>query len=70
MTATIAFQRKLAAEEESKRFAELKTKMTYTEISPAALAEMRAATAPVIESVKKRAGADLVDQVLAAVAKP
>lgn len=69
MTATIAFQRKLAAEEEAKRLAELKGKMTYTEITPAALEEMRRATAPVIEDVKKRAGADLVNQVLAEAAR-
>jgi tripartite ATP-independent transporter DctP family solute receptor len=69
MTTTIAYQRKLAAEDESKRLAELKGKMTYTEISPAALEEMRKATAPVIEDVKRRAGADLVNQVLAEVAK-
>lgn len=69
MTATIAFQRKLAAEDEAKRLAELKGKMTYTEITPAALEEMRRATAPVIEDVKKRAGADLVNQVLAEVAR-
>lgn len=69
MTATIAYQRKLAAEDEAKRFAELKAKMTYTEIAPAALEEMRKATAPVIEEVKKRAGADLVVQVLAEVAQ-
>jgi tripartite ATP-independent transporter DctP family solute receptor len=70
MTATIAHQRKLAAETEAKVLPELKAKMTYTEITPAALAEMRTAAAPVIDSVKKRAGAELVDQVLAATAKP
>lgn len=70
MTATIAYQRKLAAEEEAKQLAELKTKMTYTEITPAAREEMRKATLPVIEHVKKRAGADLVNQVLAEAAKP
>jgi tripartite ATP-independent transporter DctP family solute receptor len=69
MTSTIAFQRKLAAEEDSKRLAELKGKMTYTELTPAAREEMRKATAPVIEDVKKRAGADLVNQVLAEAAK-
>lgn len=69
MTATIAYQRKLAAEEEAKQLAELKTKMTYTEITPAAREELRKATLPVIEHVKKRAGADLVDQVLAEAAK-
>ena len=69
MTATIAYQRKLAIESEAKALAELKTKMTLTEISPAAIDEMRKATAPVIEEVKKRAGADLVNQVLAEAAK-
>ena len=69
MTATIAFQRKLAIEDESKRLAELKGKMTYTEIAPAALEEMRKSSAPVIEEVKKRAGADLVTQVLAEAGK-
>ena len=70
MTTTIAYQRKLAAETEAKVLPELKAKMTYTEIPPAALAEMRKAAEPVLEGVKKRAGAELVDQVLAAVAKP
>jgi tripartite ATP-independent transporter DctP family solute receptor len=70
MKTTVAFQRKLAIESEAKAFAELKTKMTYTEISPAVREEMRKITAPVIdEVVKKRAGADLVEQVLAEVAK-
>lgn len=70
MVTTIAFQRKLAGDVAIKSLAELKGKMTYTELTPAALEEMRRATAPVIEDVKKRAGADLVNQVLAEVAKP
>ncbi len=70
MKSTITFQRKLAIESETKALAELKTKMTYTEISPAVREEMRKATAPVIdEVVKKRAGAELVEQVLAEAAK-
>lgn len=69
MTATIAFQRKLAIESETKALAELKTRMTLTEISPVAIDEMRKTTAPVIEEVKKRAGADLVNQVLAEASK-
>lgn len=69
MTTTIAFQRKLAVESEAKALAELKTKMTLTEISPAAIDELRKASAPVIEDVRKRAGADLVNQVLAEVAR-
>ncbi|HEY1227378.1 MAG TPA: TRAP transporter substrate-binding protein [Ramlibacter sp.] len=70
MAATIAFQRKLAAEEESRRLAELKGRMTYTELTPAAREEMRKATLPVVEDVRKRAGAELVNQVLAETAKP
>jgi tripartite ATP-independent transporter DctP family solute receptor len=69
MTATIAYQRKLAADTEAKSMADLKAKMTYTEITPAALEEMRKASAGVIDSVKKRAGAELVDRVLAEAAK-
>jgi tripartite ATP-independent transporter DctP family solute receptor len=69
MTATIAYQRKLAAEQEAGKFAELKAKMTYTEITPAAREEMRKASLPVIEDVKKRAGAELVNQVLVEAAK-
>jgi tripartite ATP-independent transporter DctP family solute receptor len=69
MTATIAYQRKLAIESEATRLAELKGKMTYTEVPPAALEEMRKTAAPVIEDVKKRAGADLVAQVLAEAGK-
>lgn len=64
MTTTIAYQRKLAAETELKALADLKTKMTYTEVPPAVKEEMRKMSEPVIESVKKRAGADLVDLVL------
>ncbi|WP_418319990.1 TRAP transporter substrate-binding protein [Piscinibacter sakaiensis] len=71
MAATVAFQRKLAIESEAKALADLKTKMTYTEIPPAVREEMRKLSAPVINDVvKKRAGAALVDQVLADVAKP
>ncbi len=70
MQTTIAFQRKLAISSEASALAELKGKMTYTEISPAAREEMRKASASVIEEVvKKRAGAALVDQVLAEASK-
>ena len=69
MAATIAYQRKLAAEQEAGKVAELKARMTYTELTPAAREEMRKASLPVIEDVKKRAGADLVNQVLAEAAR-
>lgn len=71
MRATIAQQRKLAIENEAKVLPELKAKMTYTEITPAAREEMRKLALPaVLDGVKKRAGAELVDQVLAEAAKP
>jgi TRAP-type transport system periplasmic protein len=70
MAATIAHQRKLAAEDEARRLAELKTKMTFTELAPAAREELRKASMVVLDDVKKRAGADLVNQVLAATARP
>lgn len=70
MKATVAYQRKLAAETEVKALADLKGKMTFTELPPAAREEMRKAAAPVVDSViKKRAGAELVDLVLAEAAK-
>lgn len=70
MKATIEHQRKLAVTAEATAFAALKGKMTYTELSPAAKEEMRkVATAAVLDGVKKRAGAELVDQVLAESAK-
>lgn len=70
MAATIAHQRKLAAETEAKVLPELKAKMTYTEIAPATLDEMRKTALPaVLGGVKKRAGDELVDQVLAEAAK-
>lgn len=70
MTATIAFQRKLATESEAKELAALKTKMTFTEITPEARAEMRKATASVIDTVvRKRAGDEIVNQVLAEAGK-
>lgn len=69
MAKTVAYQRSLAAEDEQKALANLKTKMTYTEIPPETFAKMRELTAPVVESVKKRAGADLVNQVLSETSK-
>ena len=69
MAKTVAYQRGLAAENELKALNNLKTKMTYTEIPPETFAQMRKMTAPVVESVKKRAGADLVNQVIAETSK-
>ncbi len=69
MDMTVAHQRKLAAQEEQKSLSNLKTKMTYTEIPPETFAQMRKLTAPVVDSVKKRAGAELVEMVLVETSK-
>lgn len=69
MATTVEYQRKLAAEDEQKSLSNLKAKMTYTEIPAETFEQMRKLTAPVVESVKKRAGADLVNQVLAETSK-
>ncbi len=70
MTTTIAEERKLAITAEATALENLKKTMTYTEISPAVKEEMRKVSmAAVLEGVKKRAGADLVNQVLAEATK-
>jgi tripartite ATP-independent transporter DctP family solute receptor len=69
MTAAIASQRATAADLDAKSLEELKKKMQYDALSPQAIDEMRKASAGVVDQVKKRAGADLVDRVLAEVAK-
>ena len=69
MAAAVAYQRKIAAEADHKALEELKKKMQYDEVSPQAREEMRKASAGVVDQVKKRIGAELVDRVLAEVAK-
>jgi len=69
MAATVAHQRKLAAEQETEALAELRKKMQYEEISPQVREQMRKASAGVVEQVKKRVGAAFVDQVYAEIAK-
>jgi tripartite ATP-independent transporter DctP family solute receptor len=65
MSAAIAHQRKLAVELDNKALEELKKKMQYDTLSPQAIEEMRTATVLVVEQVKKRAGPELVDRVVA-----
>lgn len=69
MAAAVAYQRKLAAEQEKTALAELRTRMQYDEVDPAAREEMRKRSATVVDLVKKRVGAEFVDQVMAEVAK-
>jgi tripartite ATP-independent transporter DctP family solute receptor len=69
MTAAVASQRQNAAKADAEALEELKKKMEYTEITPAVREAMRKASSGVVDDVKKRAGAALVDSVLAEVAK-
>lgn len=66
MAAAVAQQRKAAAEADKAALETLKSKgMQFDAISPAARAEMRDATKSVIDAVRKRAGEELTDRVLA-----
>jgi len=69
MNAAVAYQRKLAVDTDREAFDEIRKKMQYDELSPQVREQMRKATAPVIDQVKKRAGAELVDRVLAEAGK-
>jgi tripartite ATP-independent transporter DctP family solute receptor len=66
----VAEQRKMAAESDVAALAELKSRgMQFDTISAETRAQLRKASAGVIEDVRKRVGSDLVDQMLAAAAK-
>ncbi len=69
MMAAVAYQRKIAADLDAKAVDELKKRMQYNELPPQVREEMRKASAGVVDQVKARIGADLVDRVLAEVAK-
>ena len=69
MNTAVASQRAAAAKQDVEALDELKKKMEFTEISPAVREAMRKASAGVVDEVKKRVGAALVDSVLAEVAK-
>lgn len=69
MSAAVEHQRRLAVELDTKALEELKKKMQYDALAPQAVEELRKASASVVDTVKKRAGAELVDRVVAEVAK-
>ena len=70
MDKAVATQRVEAAKADSEALAELQKKgMQYDALSPAEREAMRKATAGVVDDIKKRLGADLVDRVLAEVKK-
>ena len=63
-------QRKMAADAEAASFAELKAKgMQFDSMSPETRAALRKASAGVIDDVKKRIGAELVEKVVAEAGK-
>ncbi len=66
MKVAVTAQREMAAEADRAALADLKAKgMQFDEVSPEFAAELRKATADVVEGVKKRVGAELVDRVIA-----
>jgi tripartite ATP-independent transporter DctP family solute receptor len=70
MDKAVATQRVAAAKADSEALAELQKKgMQYDAMPPAEREAMRKATAGVVDDIKKRVGADLVDRVLAEVKK-
>lgn len=70
MDKAVATQRVAAAKADSEALAELQKKgMQYDAMPPAEREVMRKATSGVVDEVKKRVGADLVDRVLAEVKK-
>ena len=70
MDKAVATQRVEAAKADAAALAELQKKgMQYDALPPAEREVMRKATAGVVDEVKKRVGADLVDRVLAEVKK-
>jgi tripartite ATP-independent transporter DctP family solute receptor len=69
MTAAVAAQRKLAAEQETLSLTELRKRMQYDEIAPTEREEMRKLSASVVEQVKKRVGAQFVERVMSEIDK-
>jgi len=70
MSAAVRYQRERAKLQETDSLAEIRRRgMTFDEVTPQLITDMRKATAGIAEQVKKRAGAELVDRVLAEAAK-
>lgn len=68
MAKAIAAQRSVAKENDEKALVELRRLgMQYDEMPAAEIAKMREMTAGVIEEIRRRVGAELVDRVLAEV---
>lgn len=70
MAAAIKQQRSVAAQRDLEALEDLKKRgMQYNELSPAVMAELRKATSGIVDELRKRLGNDVINQVLAEVAK-
>ncbi|MEI7445121.1 MAG: TRAP transporter substrate-binding protein [Burkholderiales bacterium] len=68
--AAVRYQRERAKLQEADSIAEIRKRgMVYDEVTPKFVADMRTATAGIVDDVKKRVGDDLVKRVLAEAAK-
>jgi tripartite ATP-independent transporter DctP family solute receptor len=68
--AAVRYQRERAKLQEADSIAEIRKRgMVYDEVSPKFVADMRTATAGIVDDVRKRVGDDLVKRVLAEAAK-
>ena len=64
MKDAVQWQREKAAQESKEALAELKKSMTFTPIPDKTRSKLRERTSDVVENVKERAGAELVEQVI------
>jgi len=70
MKSAIAQQRSVAAKADAEALEDLKKRgMTYNELPPAVINELRKATSGIVDELRKRLGNDLIDKVLAEVQK-
>ena len=70
MTRAVKWQRDRATTEENESIAEIKKRgMAYDEVSPQFRDQLRKASAGIVDDVRKRVGADIVNRVLAETAK-
>ena len=70
MAKAVAWQRARAAAEETESIAEIRKRgMQFDEVTPGFREQMRKASAGIVDEVKKRVGADVVNRVLAETAK-
>jgi TRAP-type transport system periplasmic protein len=70
MKAAIAQQRSVAAKADAEALEDLKKRgMTYNELPPAVVEQLRKATAGIVDDLRKRLGNDMIDAVLAEVRK-